>query len=194
MCPTTSTRRVAARLRRDAGRIGPADRPGVRHRRGAHARLDERRGPAPHPHDRTRHLLVAQPGEYWVKGETSGHHQYVRSVKLDCDGDTLLLPWFRSAPPATPARTAASSPPRMENVMTTGGSSPGRGDVPPSSPRTRRVVPVIRRLLADAETPVGVYRKLAGGPGHVPARVGRAGRGPGEGGRGVVAVLVHRGA
>jgi anthranilate synthase component 1 len=29
----------------------------------------------------------------------------------------------------------------------------------------RRVVPVIRRLLADAETPVGVYRKLAGGPG-----------------------------
>ena len=30
---------------------------------------------------------------------------------------------------------------------------------------TRRVVPVTRRLLADAETPVGVYRKLAGGPG-----------------------------
>ncbi|MBT8224222.1 MAG: anthranilate synthase component I [Dactylosporangium sp.] len=31
--------------------------------------------------------------------------------------------------------------------------------------RHRRVVPVVRRLLADAETPVGVYRKLAGGPG-----------------------------
>jgi len=31
--------------------------------------------------------------------------------------------------------------------------------------RQRRVVPVTRRLLADAETPVGVYRKLAGGPG-----------------------------
>ncbi len=29
----------------------------------------------------------------------------------------------------------------------------------------RRVVPVTRRLLADAETPVGLYRKLAGGPG-----------------------------
>ncbi len=28
--------------------------------------------------------------------------------------------------------------------------------------RGRRVVPVVRRLLADAETPVGVYRKLAG--------------------------------
>ena len=31
--------------------------------------------------------------------------------------------------------------------------------------KTTRVVPVVRRLLADAETPVGVYRKLAGGPG-----------------------------
>ncbi|BCB73954.1 hypothetical protein Pflav_003640 [Phytohabitans flavus] len=30
---------------------------------------------------------------------------------------------------------------------------------------TRRVVPVTRRLLADGETPIGVYRKLAGGPG-----------------------------
>jgi anthranilate synthase component 1 len=29
----------------------------------------------------------------------------------------------------------------------------------------KRVVPVTRRLLADGETPVGVYRKLAGGPG-----------------------------
>lgn len=30
-------------------------------------------------------------GEYWVKGATSGHHQFVRSVALDCDGDALLV-------------------------------------------------------------------------------------------------------
>jgi phosphoribosyl-AMP cyclohydrolase len=30
-------------------------------------------------------------GEYWVKGETSGHTQHVHSVRLDCDGDTVLL-------------------------------------------------------------------------------------------------------
>lgn len=30
-------------------------------------------------------------GEYWVKGETSGHTQHVREVRLDCDGDTLLV-------------------------------------------------------------------------------------------------------
>ena len=28
---------------------------------------------------------------YWVKGETSGHRQWVRGVRLDCDGDTLLV-------------------------------------------------------------------------------------------------------
>jgi phosphoribosyl-AMP cyclohydrolase len=28
---------------------------------------------------------------YWVKGETSGHRQWVREVRLDCDGDTLLV-------------------------------------------------------------------------------------------------------
>jgi phosphoribosyl-AMP cyclohydrolase len=28
---------------------------------------------------------------YWVKGETSGNAQYVKSVALDCDGDALLV-------------------------------------------------------------------------------------------------------
>ena len=30
-------------------------------------------------------------GEYWRKGDTSGHVQHVKSVALDCDGDTLLI-------------------------------------------------------------------------------------------------------
>jgi phosphoribosyl-AMP cyclohydrolase len=29
--------------------------------------------------------------ELWVKGETSGHTQQVHEVRLDCDGDTVLL-------------------------------------------------------------------------------------------------------
>ncbi len=29
--------------------------------------------------------------DYWVKGETSGNTQAVREVRLDCDGDTVLV-------------------------------------------------------------------------------------------------------
>jgi phosphoribosyl-AMP cyclohydrolase len=29
--------------------------------------------------------------ELWTKGETSGNRQEVRSIHVDCDGDTLLL-------------------------------------------------------------------------------------------------------
>ena len=29
--------------------------------------------------------------QYWVKGETSGHTQHVHEVRLDCDGDSVLL-------------------------------------------------------------------------------------------------------
>jgi phosphoribosyl-AMP cyclohydrolase len=27
----------------------------------------------------------------WNKGETSGHFQYVKSIKCDCDNDTILI-------------------------------------------------------------------------------------------------------
>ncbi len=30
-------------------------------------------------------------GEYWRKGDTSGHIQLVREVRIDCDGDALLV-------------------------------------------------------------------------------------------------------
>ena len=29
--------------------------------------------------------------EYWIKGLTSGNTQYVTEVRLDCDGDTVLM-------------------------------------------------------------------------------------------------------
>ena len=29
--------------------------------------------------------------EYWRKGDTSGHVQYVKSLALDCDGDAVLV-------------------------------------------------------------------------------------------------------
>lgn len=36
--------------------------------------------------------------EYWVKGEISGHRQWVHEVRLDCDGDTLLITVVQEGP------------------------------------------------------------------------------------------------
>ena len=45
-------------------------------------------------------------GEYWVKGDTSGNRQWVREVRLDCDGDTLLVKVDQEGPAChTGART-----------------------------------------------------------------------------------------
>jgi phosphoribosyl-ATP pyrophosphohydrolase/phosphoribosyl-AMP cyclohydrolase len=37
------------------------------------------------------HYLSRSRKKLWLKGETSGHFQYVKAIKIDCDGDTLLL-------------------------------------------------------------------------------------------------------
>lgn len=29
--------------------------------------------------------------KFWNKGESSGHFQYVKSISIDCDGDTILI-------------------------------------------------------------------------------------------------------
>jgi anthranilate synthase component 1 len=62
--------------------------------------------------------------------------------------------------------------------MTTGAVSPDEQTFREQA-RRRRVVPVIRRLLADGETPIGVYRKLAGGPGTFLLESAEQGAGPG---------------
>ena len=52
--------------------------------------------------------------EYWIKGETSGHTQTVRTVAFDCDADALLIKVEQKGGHATPATAPASfgkSPP-----------------------------------------------------------------------------------
>jgi anthranilate synthase component 1 len=61
--------------------------------------------------------------------------------------------------------------------MTTGAVSPDEPTFRDLA-RQRRVVPVTRRLLADGETPIGVYRKLAGGPGTFLLESAEQGAGP----------------
>lgn len=62
--------RRAAQARR--GRAGRRDRPAARHGRGAHARLDGRRGAAPHADDGPRHVLVALAAGVLAQGRHVG--------------------------------------------------------------------------------------------------------------------------
>lgn len=38
----------------------------------------------------TMHYFSRSRQSLWLKGETSGHYQYVKSLSYDCDNDTLL--------------------------------------------------------------------------------------------------------
>ena len=87
--------------------------------------------------------------EYWQKGETSGDRQYVREVRMDCDGDalvvlvdqhgrgachtgerTLLLPDHRHRPGSARAVTAGGDQGRR--------AVGGRPGLPPRPRRVRR--------------------------------------------------------
>ena len=39
----------------------------------------------------TVHYYSRSRGELWLKGETSGHFQYVKEIFYDCDSDALLI-------------------------------------------------------------------------------------------------------
>jgi phosphoribosyl-AMP cyclohydrolase len=61
-------------------------------------------------------------GEYWVKGETSGNRQWVRDVRLDCDGDALLVLVDQEGPAChTGTRSCFSRPlPAVEGTAVEG--------------------------------------------------------------------------
>ena len=149
---------VAARLKRDARRAGLRRRPAARHRRGAHGRLDGRRGAAPDADHRPGHVLEPQPRR------STGARATPRATRSGSGGRAGLRRrrrcWCgstRSAPPATPATphllrrrrcrplgavtgsmTAASTLTRTGPDLALGATWPDLRGVPRAGPRPPR--------------------------------------------------------
>ncbi|MGN8246243.1 phosphoribosyl-AMP cyclohydrolase [Cellulomonas soli] len=79
--------------------------------------------------------------EYWRKGDTSGHAQYVKAVSLDCDGDALLVEVDQvGAACHTGTRTCFEAGGPLSVLV---GSAPaGSADMPPATtPGTTPAIP-----------------------------------------------------
>src|ERR1019366_2765499 len=83
--------RIAARLKRDAAGLVPAI--AQQHDTGEVLMLGWMDDEALHRTLTTGRCTYWSRSrqEYWVKGDTSGHQQWVKSVALDCDGDAILV-------------------------------------------------------------------------------------------------------
>ena len=66
--------------------------------------------------------------EYWRKGDTSGHVQYVKAVALDCDGDAVLVQVDQvGAACHTGERTCFDALPLNAVVLSVAAGAGGRG-------------------------------------------------------------------
>ena len=112
--------------------------------------------------------------EYWIKGMTSGHGQHVREVRLDCDGDTILVKVdqvgaachtgtatcfdgdvvLTGSPSDYVSRSLTATDMTITDTTTT-------RDQFRRLAAQHRVVPVARKILADGETPLSAYNALA---------------------------------
>ena len=107
--------------------------------------------------------------EYWRKGDTSGHVQFVRGAALDCDADALLVtrrPDRRRVPHrrARVLRHATRSTPvdrERPRMSAHAAAPPPRGRVRRAAARAAASSRSSASLFADSETPLGIFRKLA---------------------------------
>jgi phosphoribosyl-ATP pyrophosphohydrolase/phosphoribosyl-AMP cyclohydrolase len=94
------------------------------------------------------HYYSRSRATLWRKGETSGHQQAVREIRIDCDGDAVLYRVEQTGPAChTGARTCFAAA-----VTPDGGTAPGED--PGGHLLTRLAATIARRA---AERPNGSY-------------------------------------
>lgn len=109
-------------------------------------------------------------GGRWRKGETSGNRMRVRSISLDCDGDTLLL----RVEPGGPAchlgtTTCFTNPPEngVGQLAVLERTIAARAAAPPESSWTAKLLQAGPRRIAQKVGEEGVECALAGAAGDV---------------------------
>lgn len=94
------------------------------------------------------HYYSRSRAALWPKGESSGHEQAVREIRIDCDGDTVLYRVDQTGPAChTGARTCFSTA-----VAPDGSTTPGAD---PGAHLLSRLAATIARRAA--ERPAGSY-------------------------------------
>ena len=111
--------------------------------------------------------------ELWLKGETSGNYQPVEDVRLDCDGDTLLL----LVDPEGPACHTGEKSCFYRSIKSEGGELDGnkKPDSAPAGEVLQELSEVIHRRNLDK--PPGSYTAelLDKGLGEIAKKIGEEG-------------------
>lgn len=72
--------------------------------------------------------------QHWVKGDTSGNRQWVRQVRLDCDGDSLLVLVDADGPACHTGSDTCFDGRRLDAVVLAAGARPlPASDGPPAA-------------------------------------------------------------
>ena len=104
--------------------------------------------------------------QLWIKGQESGNKQKVVEVRIDCDADTVLLKVQQTGVAChTGDKTCFDgvlvwSAKQHMDYYKIGETNPSLADFKGFA-ETRKVIPVVRRLIGDSFTPVGLYKALA---------------------------------
>ena len=85
--------------------------------------------------------------EYWRKGDTSGHAQYVKTVALDCDNDSLLV---RVDQVGAACHTGSHTCFDGRDVQVVSADRPAADAEPETQPDTRTSQPDTRTSEGDA--------------------------------------------
>jgi phosphoribosyl-ATP pyrophosphohydrolase/phosphoribosyl-AMP cyclohydrolase len=107
-------------------------------------------------------------GGRWRKGETSGNRMKIRSVRIDCDADTLLLSVDPAGPAChlgTPTCFTEAAPLGMGRLALLERTIAARASTPQSESRTARLLAQGTKRIAQKVGEEGVETALAGAAG-----------------------------